>query len=185
MKLDTQFFSQYSDAIAVEWQSKVCAIACTKMILDFYGKENESMKLVEEGLLISKKLVESGKPLSGYTPGFGWGHDVLVFLLAQHGVPAYRQEFRVNNTFVQLGIEKIKKQIQTKKPTMISIAKDIKNPKTSGHLVLIVGYEEEEGIIKGFYMNDPEKKNETEGKDIFVDIESFLLSWKKLAIFVE
>ncbi len=185
MKLDIPFFSQYADTVAAEWQSKICAIACIKMVLDFYGKKIEPMKIVEEGLVISKKLAESGKPQSGYTSEFGWGHDVLIYLLLQNEILAYRQEFKGNDAFAALGIEKIKNQLLIKKPVMVSIAKDILNPKTSGHLVLIVGFEEENGIVKGLYINDPEKRTESEGKGIFVSREDFLKRWKKLAIFTE
>ncbi len=181
MKLDIPFFSQYADQIASEWQSRICAIACIKMVLDFSGKEIDPMKIVEDGLIISKKLADSGRPLGGYTNEFGWGHDVLVFLLLQNEILAYRQEFKGNDMFSMRGIEKIRRSIDAKKPVMVSLAKDIKNPKTSGHLVVVTGYDDQ----KGLYINDPEKKTITEGKDSFIAIEDFIASWKKLAIFVE
>ena len=186
MKLDIPFISQYSDSFNADWQPRSCAIACIAMLLDFYNVKIKPMDLVEEGLSISKKFADSGKALSGYTEEFGWGHDVLVILLCGHGMPAYRQEFRgIDDKLMFFGIEKIKKQISSKNPVIVSIAKDINNPRSSGHLVLATGFEEAEGNIKGLYINDPEAKNQGEGGNKFVDISDFKKAWKRLAIFAE
>jgi len=186
MKLQISFFSQYSKDITEEWQSRACAISCLKMILDFYNKKNDPMDLIKEGLIISEDLAIKGRSVSGYTKEFGWGHDLLVILLANQSIPAYRQEFKgKNNILMSFGIEKIKKCIENKKPVLISMAKDIRNPALTGHIVIVFGFEEKEGVLSGFYINDPEKKTELEGEDIFVKIEDFIIGWKKLAIFTE
>jgi hypothetical protein len=52
------------------------------------------------------------------------------------------------------------------------------------HMIVLVGFEKEAEEIKGFYYNDSDYKDE-EGKDLFVDIDTFKKYWRKMAIFVE
>lgn len=184
MKLNIPFYSQYSEDIENVWQTKACAIVCIKMVLDYLGIKTETQDLIKEGLLISKELEKRGKVNDGYTEQFGWGHEPLVIILRNKGVISYRQEFKnADNSegLLEFGINKIISNIKAGLPVLVSLAKDINNPKTSGHMVVVSGIDEG----KGFYINDPEAKIEVDGKDKFVDISDFKKSWKKLAIFVE
>ena len=61
-------------------------------------------------------------------------------------------------------------------------------------MVVLIGFETDEdpnpsdglgGEVKGFYYNDTDYQNEGEGKDLFVDIETFKTYWRRLAIFVK
>jgi uncharacterized protein YvpB len=192
MKLKLNFFSQYSQDITKEWQSKICAILCVKMTLDFFGKKVNATDLIKEGLIISDDLSKKGKPQNGYTKKFGWGHDSLLMLLRNRGIVAYEQEFKSftdglleNNSLVKFGIKKILDNIKKGFPVIVSIAKNTDNRRLSGHMVIAYGYEEKNGILSGFYINDPEYKTELEGKNIFVKKEDFIKNWKKLAIFTE
>jgi uncharacterized protein YvpB len=184
MKLDIPFYSQYSEDIETNWQNKVCAVVCIKMMLDYFGIKIETNDLVKEGLLISKELEKKDRAYDGYTEQYGWGHEVLVMLLRNKNISAYRQEFKnIDNPelFLEEGINKIINNIKAGLPVLVSLAKDINNPKTSGHMVVISGIDE----AKGFYINDPEEKDGVSGKNKFVDISDFKKSWKKLAIFIE
>ncbi|MGB8815621.1 MAG: C39 family peptidase [Minisyncoccia bacterium] len=192
MKLNIPFYSQYSEEVTEEWQSRACAILCLKMVIGFLDKKVDAMDIIKEGLIISNDLSKKGRPQSGYTKEFGWGHDLLVMLLCNRQVFAYKQEFKSfdnglteNESPIKFGINKIVKNIKEKFPVIISLAKDITNPRLSGHMVVVSGFEEKNGILSGFYINDPEKKTEMDGKDIFVNIEDFVKSWKKLAILTE
>jgi hypothetical protein len=197
MKLNIPFYSQYSNSIEKEWQSRSCAVLCLKMLFDFYGIKTEIANLIKEGLIISNDLAQKGKLFSGYTKEHGWGHDLLVILLNNHNLLSYRQDFRsmkidLENKiflksefeFIDQGVKKIEKQIESKKPVIVSVAKNIENKRKTGHVILITGFEKKREIV-GFYFNDPEMKNESEGKDVFVNINDFKKVWKKLAIFVE
>lgn len=182
MKIDIPYYSQYSYSIEKDWQSRSCAIVCLKMVLGFYDKNIEPMSLIEEGLKISENLKLKGREKDGYTREFGWGHELLIILLKNNGVLPYRQDFKNPNfesEYITLGLEKIRQNILDKKPVFVSIAKDIKNPQTSGHMVVVSGIENDGENIKSFYINDPENE---ENKNIF--IEDFKKVWKKLAIFV-
>ncbi len=187
MKIDIPFHSQYSDSIEKDWQDRSCAVLCLQMVLDFYGKKVEPMNLIKEGLEISELLKEKGREKDGYTRGFGWGHELLVILLKNNGVLAYRQDFKnskFEKEYFELGLEKIRQNLLNKKPVITSIAKDINNPKTSGHMVVVSGFEEDSGEVKGFYIKDPEQKDSSENLDIFISLNDFKEVWKKLVIFV-
>lgn len=184
MKLNIPFYSQYSEDIENVWQTKACAIVCIKMVLNYFGIKTETKDLIKEGFLISKELEKRNRAHDGYTEQYGWGHELLVIILRNKGAISYRQEFKnADNSggLLEFGINKIISNIKKGLPVLVSLAKDINNPKTSGHMVVVSGIDEE----KGFYINDPEAKTEVDGKDKFVDISDFKKSWKKLAIFVE
>ncbi|MFA6797269.1 MAG: C39 family peptidase [Candidatus Paceibacterota bacterium] len=179
MKIDIPYYSQYSEKIEKDWQSKSCSITCLQMVLDFYGKKVEAMNLIEEGLKISEVLKEKGKEKDGYTREFGWGHELLVSLLKNNGVLAYRQDFKNFNfekEYFELGLEKIKQNILDKKPVIVSVLRDIKK---YGHMFIISGIEIDEENMKSFYINDPEN---IDNKNI--SIEDFKKVWRRLAIFV-
>ncbi len=184
MKLDIPFYSQYSEDIENIWQTKACAIVCVKMVLDYFEIKTGINGLIKEGLLISKELEKRNRAHDGYTEQYGWGHELLVILLRNNNTSSYRQEFKnadSSENLLDFGINKIINNIKAGLPVLISLAKDINNPKTSGHMVVVSGIDEG----KGFYINDPEAKTEIDGKNKFVDISDFKKSWKKLAIFVE
>ncbi len=194
MNLNIRYYSQYSDAIEKDWQDRSCAIVCLQMVLDFYENKIEPMDLIKEGLFISKDLIERGRETEGYTSKFGWGHELLVTLLRNHGLPSYKQDFRsvkfdlLNSSFLksdfefkifEFGINKIKENLLNNKPIIISLSKDIDNKKTSGHMVVVYGFEEDEEKIKGFYINDPANIDNKK-----ISIEDFKKVWKRLVIFV-
>jgi hypothetical protein len=78
----------------------------------------------------------------------------------------------------EFGINKIKENLSNNKPVIISITKDILNKKTSGHMVVICGFEEDNMEVESFNIKDPEN---IDNKSI--SIEDFKEVWKKLAIF--
>ena len=199
MKIDLPFYSQYSEKIKKDWQGRSCAVVCLQMVLKFYGKEVQVMDLIKEGLAISEDLIKKERETEGYTQKIGWGHELLVTLLRNHGLPSCRQDFRsvkfdlLNSTFLksdfeseifESGINKIKENLLNNKPVIISLSKDIENKKTSGHMVVVFGFEENKNDVSGFYIKDPEQKDFFNPPDLFIGIESFKRVWKKLAIFV-
>lgn len=183
MKIDIPYYSQYSEKIEKDWQNRSCAILCLQMVLYFYGKNIEPMNLIKEGLKISEVLKERGKEKDGYTREFGWGHELLVILLKNNGVLAYRQDFKNPNfekEYFELGLEKIKQNLLDKKPVIVSVAKDPNNPKSSGHMIVVSGIEYDKNSIKSFCINDPENIDND-----YISIGDFIKNWKRLAIFVE
>lgn len=179
MEINIPYYSQYSEKIEKDWQDRSCSVVCLQMVLDFYGKKVEVMNLIEEGLKISEVLREKGKEKDGYTREFGWGHELLVSLLKNNGVLAYKQDFKNPNfekEYFELGLEKIKQNLLDNKPVIVSVLRDTKE---YGHMILISGMEIDGENIKSFYINDPEN---IDNKDI--SIEDFKNFWRRLAIFV-
>ncbi len=182
MNLDIKYYSQYSEKVDKDWQSRSCSIACLQMILDFYGKKIEPMNLIKEGLKISEILKEKGKEKDGYTREFGWGHELLVILLKNNGVLAYRQDFKNPNfekEYFELGLEKIKQNLLNKKPVIVSILRDMEGLKPYGHMFVLSGIENDGENIKSFFIKDPENESNR-----IISIEEFKKVWRRLAIFV-
>jgi len=182
MNLDIKYYSQYSEKIEKDWQSRSCSIACLQMVLDFYEKKVEPMDLIKEGLKISEVLKEKGKEKDGYTKEFGWGHELLVMLLKNNGVLSYKQDFKNFNfekDYLELGLEKIKQNLLNERPVIVSILRDMDNIKPYGHMFVISGIENDGENIKNFLINDPENESNR-----IISIEEFKKVWRKLAIFV-
>lgn len=180
MQLDIPFFSQLDASVPEEHQRSVCALACTKMILDSKGAGRTFEELHREAQIVGNK--ESA----------GWTHETIIRLLRNHGVRAYRQEFLGHtidlqtgvgevamhtDMFVEEGILKIKKNIQNGFPVIISVTAGFSENKED-HMVLVVGESEDD-----FLVYDPILLNDQNPKKVSKEyIKKF---WKKFAIFVE
>lgn len=180
MQLAIPFFSQLDEQVPEELRRSVCAIACVKMILDYKNGEVAFSTILKEAEWIGEK------------DKAGWTHEVLVRVLRNHNVLAYRQEFIAHTIdldsdsaqgadhleeFIQRGIEKIKKSIEKGNPVMVSVTGGF-SKNNGDHLVLITGYQDDSLIIQ-----DPILHSDENPKT--VTLEYFLKFWKKLAIFVE
>ncbi len=165
------YYSQFVDVKDHYWVPRACMIACLKMILEYHGKAKD---------LSIDDLIKKGEAIGAYGK-WGWIHDGIITLAHDFGIPAYREE-KMNEGE---GILKIKDSILKKNPPIVSIIKDILGQKKF-HTVVIVGYEEKDGKISGFYFHDPESTSEDRNREpIFVDIKTFLNEWRKMAIFFE
>lgn len=180
MQLEVPFFSQLDDLVPEELQRSVCAIACIKMILDYKKEPADFASILKEAQWIG----QIGK--------VGWSHEVLVRVLRNHKVLAYRQEFighevdlitmntslaEHSQNFVETGIEKIKKSIDELNPVMVSVREGFSKNR-SDHVILIIGYTEEVFIVLDPIMT-------IEENPLQIPTETFKTFWKKLAIFVE
>lgn len=180
MQLDIPFFSQLDNSVPQEHQRKVCALACIKMIMDSKGDSVSFDHIFKEALVVG--LYEKA----------GWAHETIVRILRNHEILAYRQEFLAHtidvdnanfsiashtDSFVQKGIEKIKKSINNGNPVMVSVIAGFSENKED-HMVLIVGYQDQ-----SLFILDPILSLEQNPKTIL--IEDFKKFWKGLAIFVE
>jgi hypothetical protein len=183
IKLEVPFYSQKDNVKKEEYKHNSCGIVCAKMILDFAKKESRDLDpLIQEGYIV------------GGTESAGWNHETLVRVLRNHGVLAYRQEFRAhtvdldkeegvdneerNKQFRELGLEKIRCAIDNGFPVMISVKPGF-GENDSDHLILVVGYDE-----KNFYVNDPQLNGEHE-PPLEVSVEKINEYWKGLSVFTE
>jgi hypothetical protein len=150
------------------------------------------------GYISPDQLIAEGLLIGAYDEGVGWNHDGIARLAHNHGLPAYREEFRsitvdagtkarVDSPFAEslraTGIEKIKGSLVAGKPVIIST---IKRFSEAGkfHSVLLTGFEEENGQLAGFHYHDPESIQDGGGAKRFVSIGTFKEHWRRLAIFV-
>ncbi len=157
------FQSQYSDDVPEVWRPRACSIANVRMVLVSRGDDVSTMA----------DLIAEGESMNGFGPR-GWVHDALVFLLHNHGVPAYREEFRSRDdahaeVLMRVGVEKIRESVRAGHPVMVSLQKE----NGSYHTVLVY-----EVTDDGFVYHDPEV-----GPSQSVSEEVFLKQWKRLAIF--
>jgi ABC-type bacteriocin/lantibiotic exporter with double-glycine peptidase domain len=180
MQLDIPFFSQLDKEVPEQLQRSVCAIACIKMILEFKKEEVDFASVLREAQWI------------GEMDKAGWTHEVLIRVLRNHKLLAYRQEFlghEIDTTtfhtalaehsrhFTEQGIEKIKKNIDLQNPVMVSVIEGFSQNK-SDHVVIIAGYTDDSFIIFDPILNE-------EQNPLVIPIETFKNFWKRLAIFVE
>jgi hypothetical protein len=188
MKLNIPYYSQRTDVKDQEWQPRSCLIMAVKMVAEFLGAEAISADdLIKEGMLIDA------------WDGKFWKHSEVIRLFRNHGISGYAQEFRAvdvdleteemkpakeESLFLEKGLEKIVKNLDQNVPVIVSIYKYF-TEKNRHHAVVIIGYEKEEGKLKGFYYHDPEAPDEKGGQNLFVELEAFKNGWKKLVIFAE
>ncbi len=197
MKLDIPYYSQFTEVTSDEWKDRSCIVVCLKMALDFLvpGKAPSVDRLIEEALLHSASMMEHGL-ITAKSATHGFVHDVIVVLAHNHGVPAYREEFKslsldehnkpIPSPYVDLilqrGIEKLKQGIQSRHVPIVSVFPGLSEGE-SFHTILLTGFEEKDGVVTGFYYNDPDAKDE-QRKDLFLELPDFLKYWRKMVIFV-
>lgn len=195
MILPVPFVSQYEIGRDSDGLSRACGAACVKMLLDYRGQNVDFLSLMREGQTIK----------GAYISGIGWAHWGLTALLRNHNVGAYAEEFRSidvdpkNQEFrvstheaghVERGMQKIAgKILDWKQPVIVSGVKNWKE-KDKWHDMVVVGVEagpvdlQDKRDIKGFYYHDPDDED-MDGRNNFVDKETFRTYWRKFAIFID
>jgi len=166
--LDVPYYSQFVEISDAYWQSRACAIACLKMVLDYYGKVAPSLY----------EMVIRGKDEGGHTQS-GWLHDYSLKVAAQHGLHAERQE----KMEVTRSLLEFKARLSAKEPVIVSVFRNF-SEKTKFHQVVLVGFAEENGTLSGFYVHDPDAKDTESRKGLFVPLPTFVDNWRKMAIFI-
>lgn len=188
--INIPYQSQNDDSVSGEWKDRSCAIACTKMILDFLSDDEVTMSdLIAEGLLID-----------AHTSEHGWSHQGIVRLLRNHGVSSYSQEFKTMNIMkdgddvkindsqytkeiIETGIFKILNNICSDKPVICSVKACFGDNKTS-HTILLTGFDFNDNKKVLIYHDPDSRKGEIkENKE--VELDHFIEYWKKLSIFVD
>lgn len=176
MKLDVPYYSQFLDVNDNPyWMPRACGMVCLKMILDYHGRKTPPLL----------EMCEKGKRDGGYGPS-GWFHDYFVKTAKEYGLDSERGE-KIGEI---LGLQKIHDELKDGRPVIVSVSKYTLG-QTKFHMVVLTGYEENDGIefperkgqLTGFYFNEPESLSKEQGKDLFVDIKSFKHDWRRMAIF--
>lgn len=188
MILDVPYYSQFKDTQEAKWKNKACGIASLKMVLDYYQSTN----------LTIDDLYQMGLNLNGYLENIGWYHHKLVNIaqtlgykgitrswnIPEEALPKLRSRgFKDKDIKIlekQQSLEAIytlKNELDLKHPIIISLPRGfIKGG--SGHLIVLVGYDEE-----GFYIHDPDDQ-ERPGQNIKLDYPKFKAIFEKRAIII-
>jgi hypothetical protein len=176
MKLTVPYYSQYLDVTNPEWQNRACGVVCLKMLLEAKGAQVPSLD----------EMIAQGDAIGAYGES-GWKHDGLVALAKQYGVKLSCAEWRQSETksldeLNQDGINTILRQLEAGSPVIVSIIKNFEI-RDKFHMVLVVGAEMDEGIVKGFYYHDSDSYTQTKGANQFVLLPIFANAWRRMAIF--
>lgn len=178
MKLAVPYYSQYLNVTDHEWQSRACGVVCLKMLLESKGVKTPSID----------EMIKDGVVLGAYSEN-GWLHDGLIALGEKYGAKLYRKEFRKKDadtdTLDKLnieGVDMIIGELYEGRPVVISAIKNFE-VHNKFHMVLVVGADIEDGVVKGFYYHDPDSHTESKGEYQFVTLTTFIDSWRRMAIF--
>ena len=178
MLLPIPYYSQKIDASDPHWKERACGILSLKMVLDFLGAKTP----------LSDEFIQRGVTSGAYGE-WGWMHEGLVSVASLFGITMRRKEFRSQDSveaekLLKKGVDELVLSIEKGKPVLISAIKKWVETKKF-HMMVLVGFEMDEGVLKGFYYHDPDAHTPREGKDQFVSIETFKKHWRRMAIFVD
>lgn len=153
------------------WEKSSCGILCLKMAIDSF--------LLAQAKPLSTSIVnyiKKGAEIGAYKDSVGWNHGGLARLAKVFGFDAMNGE---NISAVELS-EKLKRGFLA----IISIKWAFENYKSlrekilfwkkfGGHLALVVGFEEENGKLKGFYVHHTSLRPEYNWQYKFLPLERF------------
>lgn len=168
MKLDVPYYSQYRDVADPYWTHRACGFCCFKMVAAYHG--------VDTGPIVD--LANRAKREGGYGE-YGIVHDYVLRLAKEFGLSAHRAEKMDEKN----GIDKIIAFLDSGNPVIVSVAGEREGRKLF-HQVVVVGYEKEDGGIKGFYLHDSGQFYNDGGPNIFLPYDDFLKDWRRMAIFI-
>lgn len=183
-KLDVPFFSQYSKEVPEEWRERACGITSLRMVLahifEATGKDVPN----------TSSLIEETTAIDGWEK-CGIEHEAIIRLAHNHGVSAYREEWRsvevdpklktfVESSFagplLSFGFDKLRSIISEGRAPIVSISVD---DKENSHLVPLVG-----ATFDGWYYHDPAEHDAKPGNNIFISNDEFERRFRKFAIFI-
>lgn len=144
----------------VFWSWRICAIACIKMVMNYFKLDNgESMAVLTKDCL----------RLGGYDlkNDKGWFHRILITYLQQKGLNAAPLMF--------FSWKELVKSVANKTIFIVSISENERkvNPLHEGHLVVIVGIRMDHDQ-RGIYYLDPSSLNSSIKNNLsFISWQSF------------
>ena len=175
MILPVPFYSQHLDVVDPYWQSRACGMACIKMLLESTGTAVPSLDA----------MIARGNELGAYGPT-GWIHAGLIQVAHSYGASLERKEWRLSESISAdelntEGVNFVIEELHAGRPVIVSaIKKFVEADKF--HMVILVGLDEQDGIVNGFYYNDPDTISKAELSAAFVSFDHFKTAWRKMAI---
>jgi hypothetical protein len=178
--LAVPYHSQFIEIQDPFWNIRSCSGTCAAMVLEF---------LLEKKIDILEYMRTAEKE-GGYHPINGMYHDYIISSFEKEGLKSWRyKNLETKDTLDSM--EKIFESLRSGYPVIVSVNKVILE-QTRFHLVLLVGYVEDElGNITHLYYHEPEatlvsKEGDPAvgGANRKVDVETFKKFWRGKAIFV-
>ncbi|MBP9782341.1 MAG: C39 family peptidase [Candidatus Pacebacteria bacterium] len=183
MKMEAPFYSQKWDLSqwknlgfesfedAKYWEKSSCGILCLKMAIDAF-LQSKAKPLSPSIAQYIKKGVEIG----AYKDSTGWSHGGLARLAKEFGFSGVNRE--------NVSATELREALKQNFLPLISIKWAFENYKTlkekilfwkkfGGHLALIVGFEEENGKLKGFYVHHTSIRSEYNWQYKFLSLQKF------------
>lgn len=159
------------------WNSRVCGIACIKMVLDSLERsQNKTMwDLIQEGLELGGYKLHDAK---GKFVDLGWFHKPLLELAQSHGVSGFlRQSLSIHNVAEEIVngnyvIASVKVPSRSELEDDGSYFKEGYKGKTYGHLILVTAVELQNGMPKTFLAHNPSGYKKYE-EDSIIDSKTF------------
>ncbi|MBI5798610.1 MAG: C39 family peptidase [Candidatus Yonathbacteria bacterium] len=176
MKILVPYYSQYLDVTDKMWQPRSCSVVCLKMLLESKGVQTPSID----------EMIAQGDAIGVYGES-GWKQDGIIALAKQYGVRLSRNEWRQSETVSseelnEEGINFLISELRAGRPVLASAIKKFEE-ENKFHLVVLTGFEENNGAVTGFYYHDSDTQVRGEGENLFVPIDTFRAKWRRMAVF--
>lgn len=166
MKLEVPYYSQFLDVVDPFWMVRACGAISLKMIAEYHGKH------IPEIVAFCKEAYDCG----GYDMKNGWVHDYLVMKARELGFNAERKEGLT-------AVDTLVASLKHGNPVIVSVEKRTLE-QVKYHMLVLVGYEERDGVITDFYYHEPESTSRERGQYRTCTAETFLTYWRGKAIFI-
>jgi uncharacterized protein YvpB len=162
-KYNVPFISQYSDINFPEWKNQACGIVCLKMLMDYWHSQSTENKTANLESLINNRN-------GAFIENVGWSHSGLVSLTRSYGYDGFNKDLAQFKNPIYC-FEQLKADLK-RFPLIASVWNKFDPTNKGGHLIVITGIDE-----KQIYFNDPEKINQSEGKES-LSVDEFLKAFK-------
>lgn len=167
-------FVSYEEA--KHWENRSCGIICLKMVI----------KALKQDLMpTTKELIEVGLKKHAYDERKGWIHRGLLEIGKEYGLNGNRESIGEDT-------EKIREHLIKKQIVIASVSHGFEVGKEyeledgsiytvpkGGHLVVIYGVKENNGLSDKFFLHHPSSYEDYEWPNYEIDRENFLKSFSK------
>ncbi|MDE1988772.1 MAG: C39 family peptidase [Patescibacteria group bacterium] len=162
-------FESFEDARY--WEKSSCGILCLKMAID--GFLSARAKPLSPSIA---QYIKEGVKIGAYKDSVGWSHNGLVQLARESGFSGINRE--------NINAAELREALKQNFLPIVSIKWAFKNHKSlkekilfwkkfGGHLALVVGFEEENGNLKGFYIHHTSLRPEYNWQYKFLPLQKF------------
>ena len=155
------------------WTCRSCGIASVRMVIDGLRALRG-----QEPCPCQAEMLRRGLTLGAYKPGVGWIHQGLADLAAEYGVTGTALRGQTP--------EDIRAFLAAGRPCIASVSPRFAGGEPEetgtpiprgGHLVVLLGYAEEDGALTGYFVHHPSCFPEYSWPDCSVDAERFNASF--------